>query len=180
MKLINGMICPVCEDGVLVEARKKVKFAYKGVESNVEGRVFGCDQCGESFWDPKDERAIERMLTDERRKIDGLLTSDQIRSIRESFGFTQAQFARALGVGEKNFARYETGASMQGKTTDQLLRILMQLPKALELITKEQVRWETRERIQATVQKVQSLPGKVEVSCSATSIEDEGDYAYAV
>lgn len=181
MRMNDGMMCPVCEKGTLQSAQKKIKFAYKGNELEIAARVFECNLCEESFWDNKDEREIERMLTDERRRIDGLLTSEEIKKIRISFGFSQAHFAKMLGIGEKNFARYETGASMQGRTMDHLLRILMDLPEALGLIAKDRPKWQTREKIRATVQKVDDIPETIikDVSCGVTPVED-GYYANAV
>jgi len=147
MRFQEGMICPVCEEGKLKASRKSVDFEYKGQKVTIEhARSFECPICGEAFWDEKDERQIERMLTDERRRVDGLLTSGEIKELRESFRMTQVEFARALGVGEKNFARYETGQSIQGRTTDHLLRILKRYPHTFnEIVGEEVTGWKSQQ-----------------------------------
>jgi len=158
MKLVNGMICPVCEAGHLKAVRKDVPFEYKGhrhVVANV--RAYECELCGESLWDDHDEKKVERSLTDIRREIDGLLTSDEIREIRQSFGMTQVQFAEALKVGEKNFARYESGQATQGRSTDNLLRILREYPNAIQAIYKDWTGWASvKQEITVTLNRRQS------------------------
>jgi HTH-type transcriptional regulator / antitoxin MqsA len=135
MKLVNGMVCPVCEVGHLEKVIKNVPFKYKGHEhivANVKG--YDCNVCGESLWDDRDEKAIEKSLTDVRREIDGLLTSDEIKKIRQLFGMTQMQFSEALKVGAKNFARYESGQATQGRSMDHLLRILREYPYTMQVL----------------------------------------------
>ena len=101
----------------------------------IPGRtVFTCQECEESFFDPKEQREIEKLLTDERRKIDGLLTSQEIKDIRQQFKMTQVEFARILRVGEKTFARYESGQASQGYAMDNLLRILRDFPETMRAI----------------------------------------------
>ncbi len=124
-----GDICPVCEMGVLSREACGEVFYYKGQSFVVDGlRSFTCVECGESFFDSKEEKRLEKLLTDKRREIDGLLTSQEIKSIRKKIGYTQRELANFLGVGEKNFARYETGASAQSKAMDNLLKIMRSYP----------------------------------------------------
>ncbi len=120
----NGSACPVCEEGVLSFVQKNVDFTYKGQTMQIQREVLTCSTCGESFFQTQDERAIEKVLTDRRRTIDGLLTSDEIRSIRKQFEMTQMEFARYLRVSQKTFARYESGQVTQSYAMDDLLRIL--------------------------------------------------------
>ena len=129
MNYYSGMICPVCENGKLEEKQKTLDFEYKGVNRKItDQRVFECNDCHEQLQNKKDLILLDRMLTDSRRSIDGLLVSNEIKSIREHFGLTQVEFAQALQVGAKNFARYESGHATQGRMTDNLLRILRDYP----------------------------------------------------
>lgn len=135
MRLQNGMVCPVCEAGEIRVTTKDLDFEYKGFRSTFPNRkAFECPVCGESFLDEREERALERSLTDARRRADGLLTSDEIRAIRRRLALTQIGFAKVLGVGEKNFARYESGQATQGRATDNLLRILRERPDTIRVI----------------------------------------------
>jgi len=135
MKFYRGMTCLVCETGSLELQKEDIEFEYKGKKTIIHNQeVFKCPECDESFLNPKDERMIEKFLTDERRKVDGLLTSDEIRMIRQQFNMTQTEFASVLRVAEKTFARYESGQTAQSYAMDNLLRILWKCPETLEII----------------------------------------------
>ena len=135
MSLKDGMECPICEVGTLKRITRDETFNYKGKEIVVPNcTIYYCENCRDGLYEKKEEKRIEKILTDERRKIDGLLTSEEIKRIRTSFGYTQVQFARLLGVGEKNFARYEAGQSVQSKSMDLLLRLIERIPEAIDLI----------------------------------------------
>lgn len=142
MDFQDGVTCPACEEGTLAYQLKDLEFEYKGKKTVLKNqKVFACSVCNESFSDLKDLKARDKILTDARRKIDGLLTSDRIRGIRNRFGMTQIEFAKALRAGEKNFARYESGQSTQGYSMDNVLRILEVHPQALSVIHQEWDEW---------------------------------------
>ncbi|GEM_PF-1208726 len=136
MRMQEGSLCPICESGKLRRVLKDLDFKYKGdVLTFANAKVLECEVCGESIFEEKsDQRTVEKALTDARRERDGLLLSDEIRAIRLSFGMTQTKFAEVLDVGEKNFARYETGSATQARTMDYLLRLLRDHPELLEEI----------------------------------------------
>ena len=66
--------------------------------------------------------------------MDGLLTSQEIKKIRKSLGFTQEVLGELLGGGEKSFARYENGHVTQSRAMDNLLRILNDYPFVLKAL----------------------------------------------
>ena len=135
MQLSDGMICPVCEVRTLTSRKETVEFEYKGHITIFEGTaVFTCSTCQESFLDSESERERQQRLTDERRRVDGLLTSSEIKAIRQQFQMTPAEFARLLRISEKTFARYETGQATQGYAMDDLLRILRDFPETSRVI----------------------------------------------
>ena len=131
--LYEGMRCPVCENSQLKLRNQVTNFEYKGVPSKIEKEVLKCDACEEFFFQPKDEREIEKILADERRKIDGLLTTSEIKAIRNKFGMSQVNFSKFLRLSEKAFARYESGQSNQNVAVDNLLRVLRDYPTAIEI-----------------------------------------------
>ncbi len=131
----NGMTCPVCGQGTVCRQSKREQFEYKGHKKTIENYpVLVCNSCGEEFFSAEDAKLFEKDLTDFQREVDGLLKPDEIRAIREKLGYNQTEFARLLKVGEKNFARYETGVSPQSRYLDWLMRILNQYPEAIRII----------------------------------------------
>ncbi|MCP4756223.1 MAG: type II toxin-antitoxin system MqsA family antitoxin, partial [Proteobacteria bacterium] len=127
--------CPVCEMGKMHLRNQKLEFEYKDDVLKIEREVLECEACQETFFQDKDEREIEKVLTDRRREVDNLLTSDEIRAIRKKFNMTQKEFAKTLRVSEKSFARYECVQSTQGYAMDNLLRILNELPLAVNILS---------------------------------------------
>jgi HTH-type transcriptional regulator/antitoxin MqsA len=137
----NGDFCPVCGSGHLHRTVKDKAFKYKGESIIVNDFVvYSCDDCEESLVPKSSMRSSEKTIRDFQRGVDGLLTSEEIKKIREALGFTQEMFANVLGVGLKTFARYENGTVTQNRTTDHLLRILFEKPDALKIISKDAAR----------------------------------------
>jgi len=135
MNYIKGMTCPVCEVGKLGVTKKDFEFKYKGHSRTYSSdKVFICSECESSFLNKKDQRNLDFILTNSRKEIDGLLTSDDIKAIRSIFKITQKDFAKLLGVGEKNFAKYESGQATQSRAMDILLRIFRAFPFTIEVV----------------------------------------------
>jgi len=131
----NNDSCPICGEGKLSHKIKTEEFEYKRhFEKIEEFAVFICDFCEEEIVPEKTITDSEKRLRDFHREVDGLLTSKQIKKIRESYGFTQDDFSELLGLGKKTFARYENSTVTQSRTTDHLLRIIDVLPEALDVI----------------------------------------------
>ncbi len=134
-------VCPVCDTGHLHRTVKDKTFKYKGESLSVKDVVvYTCDDCEESLVPKASMRLSEKTIRDFQRKADGLLTSEEIKKVREALGFTQEAFANILGVALKSFARYENGTVTQNRTTDHLLRILFEKPDTLKVISKTAVR----------------------------------------
>jgi HTH-type transcriptional regulator/antitoxin MqsA len=141
MKVQDGMTCPVCGQGYMYKKFKQEQFEYKGQTLTLDNYpVYVCDSCEEEFVSAEDAKKFDKELTDFHREVDGLLKPDEIRAVRESLGYNQTAFARLLKVGEKNFARYETGISPQSRYLDWLIRILKEYPEATRVIDGEKYR----------------------------------------
>lgn len=129
----KGDNCPVCSKGSLSEQVITEEFEYKRKKIQVPNyHVFSCDKCKEELVSPITIRETEKTLTDFRRKVDGLLTSDEIKAIRKKIGKTQIKMSSMFGYSPKTFARYENGQVTQSKSMDVLLRIININPFILE------------------------------------------------
>jgi putative zinc finger/helix-turn-helix YgiT family protein len=80
-----------------------------------------------------DDQANDQ-ITDALRREVGLLTPEQIRSNRETLGLKQRDFADRLGVGESTVSRWETGAQVQQRSLDKLMRIYFAFPDARDAL----------------------------------------------
>jgi putative zinc finger/helix-turn-helix YgiT family protein len=70
-----------------------------------------------------------RRITQAFRRAANLLEPEEIRRRREALGLTQAALAKRLEVGPATVSRWETGAQIQQRSLDKLLRLFFDLPE---------------------------------------------------
>ena len=134
----DGDKCPVCGSGTLTKKIIEEVFDYKGKTLTIKDYVvYECSVCEESIVDRKTLEDTESSLIEFRRKVDNLLTPNEIRKIRMLFGYTQEEFGNILGGGKKAFARYENGTITQSRAMDNQLKMLRSNPKILAVIVKK-------------------------------------------
>ncbi len=134
------MECPLCDNIHEIEERTRIaKTIIKGEEVNYEETYYCClnsDEDENEFVTGKMENENLLNARNEYRKAHGLLTSDDIVSIREKYGLSQVDLAKLLGWGEATISRYESKA-IQDDAYDNMLRIIRDDPlAALELLQK--------------------------------------------
>src|SRR5882762_8690680 len=112
---MNGDNCPMCTKGHLITkaGNYETKFVDRVGETRrlvVPGGVWQeCDYCGEAFLD----EAATGHLEAARREASGLLSAAEIRQLRRRMNMTQEQISTLLGIGEKTYCRWESGAYVQ-------------------------------------------------------------------
>lgn len=99
----------------------------KGVPVEYEAIKAYCPHCGDPLFLYEAERINEIRCYDKYKKKKGLLTSEEMIAIRNKYGLSQTDLAKAVMVGKKNIARYETG-KIQDKSIDFLIRLLDKHP----------------------------------------------------
>lgn len=85
--------------------------------------VLQCGNCGELSLDDEANHRISDAL---RSKV-GLLFPVEIRQRREALGLTQKQVAACLQISESTLSRWETGAQLQQRCMDKILRAFFDL-----------------------------------------------------
>jgi putative zinc finger/helix-turn-helix YgiT family protein len=85
--------------------------------------VLKCSSCGNVALT---EDGSDR-VTDALRAAAGLLQPAEIRSKREALGLTQKQLAAAIRIAESTLSRWESGAQIQQRAMDLLLRAYFDL-----------------------------------------------------
>lgn len=115
--------CPVCDSPAeLVSGDRAIKFGHRRV--NVLDERMRCPECGEEFYLPEQLEATQQRAAEKIRREEGLLSPAEIKSIRQKFDFTQAQFERLLNVGQKTVVRWEAGAVCPNAATNELIWLL--------------------------------------------------------
>ena len=135
-------LCPLCNDGNLRKKNRDQSFNYKGRELIIPNySVYVCDKCNEEFVDEKTINAAEKKLRDFHRKVDNLLTSDEIIAIRKKLKLTQEKLAEKLGISRITIARYESGQLTQDKSQDIHFRLLVENPNCLISLQAKERLW---------------------------------------
>src|ERR1700731_4727820 len=127
--------CPVCGISDLESVTGEFTTEVEGPDGrpmkltvpNVAWRH--CASCGEDLLDDSASKAI----TKAHRAALKLLPAEEIRSLRQGLGKTQAQMSELLGIGEKTYSRWESGTYFQSEAFDRYLRLL-QVPEVLDAL----------------------------------------------
>jgi len=132
---ISKTVCPVCEEGRLTEEVYQGEIQHNGAKLMVIGlERCRCDTCGA---DPVLVEQIKRnqvRKADARRTADGLLCAQEIRAVREAMHLSQAQAAEIFGGGANAFSKYERGEVAQSVAMDRLIRLVRDIPDAIQLL----------------------------------------------
>lgn len=127
-------ICPICEEGQLHPQIGSNSVEYRGHQTSLDMHFSVCDACGSEQAGTAELRQNKRSMIEFRKKVDGLLTGSQVRSIRKNLGLSQAEAARVFGGGPVAFSKYESDDVAQSEAMDKLLRLSNELPSAFDLL----------------------------------------------
>jgi putative zinc finger/helix-turn-helix YgiT family protein len=128
--------CPICGKGELqrINGDYETRFiddAARERELTVRGVTRDeCSNCGEVFLDDDATQKIEHARLQAMRR----LAPAEIKAFREKLGRTQTDMAHLLGLGEKTYARWESGAYIQNAASDRYLRLLMASGANVEML----------------------------------------------
>jgi HTH-type transcriptional regulator/antitoxin MqsA len=117
--------CPICgASGTLAAESYDGEIKHNGHILTVQGlersRCFACN-AGPVMTDQI--RRNQVVIADAKRGIEGFLSGDEIRRVRERLGLSQSAAANVFGGGENAFSKYERGEVLQSFAMDRLLRV---------------------------------------------------------
>jgi HTH-type transcriptional regulator / antitoxin MqsA len=130
-------ICPDC--GGVVSRGHDAFEAHIGRRTvSVPGDYERCrGVCGEFYFAPGEMDAVMKRASAIIRAEEGLLTPGDIKAFRKGIGLSQQQLEDLLGAGPKTVGRWEKGTVIQNGATDTLLRLLQDVPEALQHLLAE-------------------------------------------
>lgn len=133
---LSGDACPECGTRMR-EKRGKLRLPVNGEEIAVpEATHLSCPKCREVVLRFDDARRLRQLALEIYRSKYGLLSADEIRSVRERFDLTQAELARLLRLGGNTISRWEVGRNVQTASMDMFLRMIRDLPGSLDYLRK--------------------------------------------
>jgi putative zinc finger/helix-turn-helix YgiT family protein len=153
--------CPVCGKEQETEVIEKEEVStVRGDEIKAFARIRVCSVCGEELFDEELEEENIQRVYDIYRKKHGILSPEEIKNIRESYGLSQRAFAKLLGIGEASIARYETGALPEKSLSNMIM--LLKDPKNMEkLLEKNEKALTPREKMRL-LRRLEEMKGDEE------------------
>jgi len=133
-RLVPDNASPECGTP-MTEKQATLKFPVNGEEVAVPASLhLTCPKCRQVVLRFDDARKLRQRALEIYRQKYGLLSADDIRSVRERFGLTQVELARLLRLGLNTLSRWEAGRNVQTASLDMLLRMIRDLPGTLEYL----------------------------------------------
>jgi putative zinc finger/helix-turn-helix YgiT family protein len=118
MKVFN---CPRGHDKMKLRKMNKT-VQFRGMEIPCQVEAYVCPECGLEAGTVQSTGVIQRQLAEIFRKRTGLLTGEDIKTLRKKRGLTQQELADRLKIGVASIKRWETGL-IQSKSMDHALRL---------------------------------------------------------
>jgi putative zinc finger/helix-turn-helix YgiT family protein len=100
-------------------------ISFRGMEIPCHVEAYICPECGMEAGTINSAGAIQQQLAEAFRKRVGLLTGEEIKSLRKKRGLTQQDLADLLKIGVVSIKRWETGL-IQSKSMDHALRLQLE------------------------------------------------------
>lgn len=128
------MECPLCDKKHNIEKRKRIStITIKGEPVEYEETYYLCKNSDEEENEFVPSKINDLNLKNARnayRIKKDLLTSEEIKEIREQYGLSQSDLSNLLGWGEVTISRYES-KSIQDEAHDNILKTIKDNPMQL-------------------------------------------------
>ncbi len=122
-------VCSCCmEEHEVKTVRVKEHIDYKNIPIDYVATYYYCDEAQELFVEEAMMRSNDIAIKDAYRRAIGLLTSKEIRQVREFYGISQWDLCIVLGWGGKTLTRYE-GHQVQDKAHNAILKKIANDPE---------------------------------------------------
>ena len=136
MKTEDIYTCPFCDSSDFDELNRRQVFTYKNKKiAPISAAYSKCSGCGFEVVSPEQMKDNWLKIVDKYRQQEDLLTSYEIRSIRELYDLSQVEASRIFGGGPNSFSKYESGKVIQSVAMDRLLRCVQANPDFFECLT---------------------------------------------
>ncbi|MEA1883697.1 MAG: DUF4065 domain-containing protein [Thermotogota bacterium] len=125
MKKAKTDYCGHCDKMVeyTIEKRENVERIIKGERFFVDENVAVCTNCGHDIFNNRLENENLKRGFKQYAHAHSLLSSEEIKAIRNQFGVNQKLFSKSLGFGEVTVQRYESGALPTKAFSDLIKRV---------------------------------------------------------
>jgi HTH-type transcriptional regulator/antitoxin MqsA len=121
-------ICSECGSSDFEVHIEPDEFQRNGQSFIADMEYSVCRQCGDEVIFSEQIKRNDCLVRDAWRKIDGLLTAQEIVALRDKLGLTQQEAAKVFGGGINAFSKYERSEVIQSVAMDKLMRLALEMP----------------------------------------------------
>lgn len=119
-------LCNKCQSNNIALNSELEEYTYKNSRYYVEIEYSFCSTCKREFISKSQILGNEKKIRDSKKQIDGLLSANEIKAIREKLDLSQADAANIFGGGKNAFSKYERSEVTQSVAMDKLLRLTLE------------------------------------------------------
>ena len=117
--------CIVCKSEDIKCLIAVESHLYKGNELQIPLEYSVCNGCGREFVPKPQILRGEIAVRNAKKKVDGLLSSEEISQARAKLFISQEQASKVFGGGKNAFSKYERGEVSQSAAMDKLIRVCL-------------------------------------------------------
>ena len=117
--------CLVCRSEDIESLTAVETLLYKGNDLQVPLEYSVCNGCGREFVPKPQILRGEIAVRNAKKKVDGLLSSEEISMARAKLSISQEQASKVFGGGKNAFSKYERGEVAQSVAMDKLIRVCL-------------------------------------------------------
>ena len=154
------MFCSICEEEHDVELIEKEKETIiKGKKIKYKEKFYRCNKYEDENTFQSEELWNEGLINsiNAYRSENNLLTSREIKQIRNKYKITQLEMAKLLGVGDITVTRYET-KQIQDEAHDKIMRLIDENALiALEYLEKNKENFKNGERYETIENNIKTV-----------------------
>lgn len=118
--------CNSCNSDNVTEHSENETYSYKNTDYQVLTYFLVCNVCNDEFMNKEQILKNETNIREAKKKIDGLLSSSELKEARMMLKLTQEQASEVFGGGRNAFSKYERSEVSQSKSMDKLIRLAKQ------------------------------------------------------
>lgn len=133
--LVTRPKCPECDHGHLIPFTRDEELDFDLGEETIKVAIKDvpverCDVCGLIASGPPAAKVRHEAVC----RATGLLTPTEIKAIRDTFGWSQQEFADLTGCGVATVSRWERGRLLQNRSSNKVLLAIRDCPPFREYL----------------------------------------------
>ena len=149
--------CPVCDGKAMLLAERK-KREYKDNEFEISEHYYKCDKCNYSFTNAQVDDYNTKLVVNKYKEKYKIPSPEQLKDIRELYGFSQTKMSEILGFGSNQYRLYESGVFPVGGNATVLSLIIDPAEFKNILVKKENLL--SRSQIENTLNNIDRILNK--------------------